>query len=219
MRAHRVWSVVGIALAIALGSAGAGWAADVAATAHVAGDALDLQNARFTLAVGSITAKGRIPFGAEPAQFNASWRDVDATAITTALAGRVAVAPAGALSGALNATGPLTQLSKWAADVVLRADGGTTRRGRLAIPGETRLQLADGRWRIESHHRADGIVPIALVAGGELDGTTIGNSTVAGRLDAAHALFENKDFTTAAAEFGTVATAYPGTGAGSLAAL
>ena len=104
------------------------------------------------MAGGRVSGKALIPLGDEPAHVNASWRDVDATAITTALAGRVAVAPAGALSGELNATGPLTRLPKWAADVVLRADGGVTRSGRLAIPGETRLQLADGRWRIESHH-------------------------------------------------------------------
>jgi hypothetical protein len=41
----------------------------------------------------------------------------------------------------------------------------------------------------------------------------------ASRFDAAHALYESKDFTAAAADFGAVAAAYPRTGAGALAAL
>ena len=107
-------------------------------------------------------------------------------ALTTALAGPIEVAPAGALSGELNATGPLTELRE------MGCGRRASRQWRQSLavaasrsPGETRLQLADGRWRIESHHRAGNTVPIALVAGGALDDTTIGNSTVAGRLDVA----------------------------------
>src|SRR5205823_6551180 len=44
-------------------------------------------------------------------------------------------------------------------------------------------ELADGRWRVESHVRAGNTVPLALVAGGVLNDKAIGNSTIAGTLD------------------------------------
>src|SRR5207244_13278076 len=136
---------------------------------RVTGDALDLQDARLGFAGGNVTAKGHVPFGDADTHLTASWSGVDATMLTSALAGPVDIAPSGALSGELNATGPLAEISKWSADVRLRADGGATRRGRLAIPGETRLQLADGRWRVESHVRVGNTVPLALVARGVLN--------------------------------------------------
>ena len=96
-------------------------AVDVTATARMTSDALNLQNAQFTLADGSITATGRIPFGDEPAHVNASSRrDIDATAMNErrsldALRRRCRCA------GGAGRRGRATQLPKSAPDVVLRA--------------------------------------------------------------------------------------------------
>src|SRR5262249_44838560 len=53
----------------------------------------------------------------------------------------------------------------------------------IAIPGDSRLTLADGRWRIEARHLAGGTIPFVLAAGGDVDAAVIGNSTLAGRAD------------------------------------
>src|SRR6185436_20093056 len=92
-----------------------------------------------------------------------------ATSLTTALASGVDVAPSGTLSGDVDAVGLLARLAQWSATARVHAEGGTTGRARVAIPGDTRLQLADGRWRIDARHRAGDVVPLALVAAGELD--------------------------------------------------
>ncbi|HYS26461.1 MAG TPA: hypothetical protein VEP46_12680, partial [Vicinamibacterales bacterium] len=156
---------------------------DVALKSHVSTEAANIEEAAFSIAGGRVAASGEIPLGDADAHLKASWHGVDATALTTALAGRVETAPSGTLSGDLSAVGPLAEIARWSADVTLRADGGVTRRGRVAIPGTTRLQLADGRWRIDARHRAGNTVPIALVAGGTLNSADVGRSTLDGRLD------------------------------------
>src|SRR5262249_29185962 len=62
-------------------------------------------------------------------------------------------------------------------------EGGATQKGRIAIPGDTSVQLANGRWSIEARHRVGSTVPLVLTAGGELNEAAIGNSTLSGRLD------------------------------------
>jgi translocation and assembly module TamA len=158
---------------------------DVALTSHVTTDAANIAEAGFTIAGGRVAASGEVPFADADAHLIASWNGIDAATLTTTLAGPVGMAPTGALSGQASAAGPLADIAKWSADVTLRAEGGGTRRGRIAIPGTTRLQLADGRWRVDARHRAGNTVPIALVAGGELNTTAVGSSTLAGRLDIA----------------------------------
>ena len=159
---------------------------DVGLTSHVTADAANIGEAAFTIAGGRVTAGGEVPFGGADAHLKGSWQGIDATALTTTLAGPVDMAPTGTLSGEVSAVGPLADIAKWSADVTLRADGGATRRGRVAIPGTTHLQLADGRWHIDARHRAGNTVPVALVAGGTLNSTTPGNSTLAGTLDIAN---------------------------------
>ena len=158
---------------------------DVAAALRVTMASADVGDLRFVFAGGRVAGKALIPFDDSPAHLTASWSGVDATSLTTALAGAVEIAPTGTLSGDLEAAGPLAQLSQWSATARLRADGGTTRRGRVAIPGETRLRLAGRRWRIEGHHRFGNATPVAIAAGGLLDERIIANSSIAGRMDVA----------------------------------
>ena len=153
---------------------------DLSVNAHVTTDSADLRNADFTIAGGRVNAKGQIPFASADAHLSASWRDVDAARLTAALAGALQIAPSGTLAGDVSMSGPLAEPSAWAAEATLRADGGVTGRGRVSIPGDTRLQVSGGRWRIDAHHRVGDTVPIALVAGGMLNNAEIGNSTVAG---------------------------------------
>ena len=155
---------------------------DVAATSRVTMTSADVRQLRFVLAGGRVEGKALIPFDDSAAHLHATWNGIDAASLTTALAGTVDIAPSGTLSGNLEAAGPLAQLSQWSADVRLHGDGGTTRHGRLAVPGDTRLQLADGRWRIEGHHRVGDVAPIAVVAAGRLDDAAPGNSTLSGTL-------------------------------------
>ncbi len=159
---------------------------DVTATSHVTADAATIQGAGFTIAGGRVAASGEVPFAGTAAHLNATWKDVDATMLATTLAGPIETAPTGTLSGQLSATGPLADIARWSADVTLRAEGGGTRRGRIAIPGTTQLQLADGRWHIDARHRAANMVPLVLVGGGDLNTAEPGRSTLAGRLDIAN---------------------------------
>jgi len=156
---------------------------DVAVTSHVNADAASIGEAALTIAGGRVTASGQVPFADADAHITASWHGVDATTLTAAVAGPVQMAPTGTLSGELSAVGPLAEIAKWSADIMLRADGGVTRRGRVAIPGTTHLQVADGRWRVEARHRAGNTVPFVLVAGGTLNSTAVASSTLDGRLD------------------------------------
>ena len=156
--------------------------ADLAATSRVTTAGAEVQDMRFSFAGGKVTGKAQIPFDDSAAHVTASWSDIDATSLTTALASGVDVAPSGTLSGDLDAVGLLARLAQWSATARVHAEGGTTGRARVAIPGDTRLQLADGRWRIDARHRAGDVVPLALVAAGELDEGAIPNSTIAGTL-------------------------------------
>jgi len=155
---------------------------NLAATSRVATGVAEVQDMRFSFAGGKVMGKAHIPFDDSAAHLNASWSDIDATSLTTALASGVDVAPSGILSGDLEAVGPLARLAQWSATARVHAEGGTTGRARVAIPGDTRLQLADGKWRIDARHRAGDVVPLALMAAGELDEGAIANSTIAGTL-------------------------------------
>src|SRR5512138_1404478 len=65
----------------------------------------------------------------------------------------------------------------------MHVERGSTRRGRIAIPGDTRVQLTAGRWAIQARHRVGSAIPVVLAAGGQLREEAIGNSTLTGRLD------------------------------------
>jgi outer membrane protein assembly factor BamA/autotransporter translocation and assembly factor TamB len=156
---------------------------DVLLQSRVTADAADVETAQFTMAGGRATAKGQIPFTDADAHVTADWTGIDAVALTNALAGPLEMVPTGTLSGDLETTGPLAQLSKLSTTVRLHAQGGATARGRVAIPGDARLQLAQGRWSIQARHRAGGTLPLVLMAGGQLNDEAIANSTLAGRLD------------------------------------
>ena len=84
---------------------------DVALTSHVTADQANIEGADFTIAGGRVAVKGEIPFAGADAHLNASWQGIDATTLTTALAGPIDMAPTGALSGQLSAVGPLAEIA------------------------------------------------------------------------------------------------------------
>ena len=153
---------------------------------HLTSERAEVRRAELAVARGRASAQGEIPFAAgADAHVSASWNDIDATALTSILAGPVAVMPTGRLSGGLDFTGPLAQVSRSNASVRLNLDGGATGRGRLAIPGTTSLRIANGRWQIDGRHRAGDTVPVMLAASGALNDRAITGSTLTGRLDVA----------------------------------
>jgi outer membrane protein assembly factor BamA/autotransporter translocation and assembly factor TamB len=156
---------------------------DVLVQSRVTADGANVETAQFTLAGGRTTAKGQVPFTDADAHLTAAWTGIDAYVLTTALAGPLETAPTGTLSGDLETSGPFAHLGQWAATVRLHAEGGATQRGRISVPGDTRLQLANGRWDIQARHRAGATLPVVLVAGGRLNEDAIANSTLTGRLD------------------------------------
>jgi outer membrane protein assembly factor BamA/autotransporter translocation and assembly factor TamB len=156
---------------------------DVLLQSHVTADGADVETAQFTMAGGRTTAKGQVPFADADAHLTAAWTGVDAAALTSALAGSLEMVPTATLSGDVEANGPLTRLSQVTATVRLHAEGGATAPGRLAIPGDTRFELKQGRWNIQARHRPGGTLPIVLAAGGELNEAAIANSTLVGRLE------------------------------------
>jgi len=156
---------------------------DILLQSQVTADAADVETAQFTVAGGRTTAKGQVPFADADAHLTAAWTGIDAAALTSAVAGSLEMVPTGTLSGDAEANGPLTRLSQLTATLRLHAEGGTTAHGRLAIPGDTRFEVSQGRWKIQSRHRAGGTLPIVLAAGGELNEDAVANSTLVGRLD------------------------------------
>ena len=150
---------------------------------RVTADAADVETAQFTIAGGRTTARGQVPFTDADAHLTATWTGVNAAALTNALAGPLEMMPTGTLSGDIETSGPLAHLSQLSATVRLHAQGGETARGRLAVPGDTRLQLTQGRWNIQAHHRVGGTLPVVLMAGGQLNDEAIANSTLSGQLD------------------------------------
>src|SRR6267142_2100357 len=78
---------------------------DVALKSHVSTEAANIEEAAFSIAGGRVAASGEIPLGDADAHLKASWHGIDATALTTVLAGRVETAPSGTLSGELSAVG------------------------------------------------------------------------------------------------------------------
>ena len=156
---------------------------DVLLQSRVTADAADVETAQFTIARGRATAKGQVPFNDAAAHLTAAWTGIDAASLTNALAGPLEMVPTGTLSGDLETSGPLADFSQMSATVRLHVDGGATARGRLSIPGDTRLQLAQGRWNIQGRHRAGGTLPLVLMAGGQLNNEAIANSTLRGRVD------------------------------------
>ena len=108
-----------------------------------------------------------IPFGAEPAHFNASWRDVDATALTTALAGPVEVRSGRCAVGRAERHGAASRSCRNGLRTSCFAPmAASLRRGRLAIPGRRACSWRTADGASSPHHRAGNTVPIALVAGG-----------------------------------------------------
>ena len=156
---------------------------DVMLQSRVTAAAADVETAQFTVAGGRVTAKGQVPFTDGNAHLSAAWTGIDAYALTTALAGPLQTAPTGTLSGDLETSGPLAHPGQSAATLRLHVEGGVTQRGRISVPGDTRVQLATGRWDIQARHRAGATLPVVLAAGGGLNEQAIGNSTLAGRLD------------------------------------
>ena len=156
---------------------------DVLLQSRVSAVAADVGAAEFGVAGGRVTAKGQVPFGAADTHLTAAWTGIDAFALTTALAGPLETTPTGTLSGDLETAGPLAHLAQWSATARLHAEGGATRSGRIGIPGDTRVQLAQGRWDIQARHRIGATLPVVLVAGGRLNEEAIGSSTLNGRLD------------------------------------
>src|SRR5262245_13976366 len=156
---------------------------DVLLQSHVTAAAADLETAQFTLAGGRATAKGQVPFTDADAHLTAAWTGIDAYALTNTFAGRLQTMPTGTLSGDLETSGPLGHPGQLAATVRLHATGGATARGRISVPGDTRLQLANGRWEVDARHRVGGTLPVVLKAGGRLNDEAIANSTLTGRLD------------------------------------
>ena len=156
---------------------------DLLVQSRVTADAANVETAQFTLAGGRATVKGQVPFTEGDAHLTAAWTRIDAYVLTTAVAGPLQTAPTGILSGDLEVSGPLAHLAQSAATIRLHAEGGATERGRISIPGDTRVQLANRRWDIQARHRVGGTLPIVLMAGGQLNDEVIGSSTVTGRLD------------------------------------
>jgi autotransporter translocation and assembly factor TamB len=171
---------------------------DVSLQSHVTAESAEIQTAQLAIAGGRVTAKAQVPFNPADAHVIAGWTGIDAASLVTTVAGAVGTTPTGTLSGNLEFTGPLAQVSRWSATVRMHAEGGATRTGRIAVPGDTSVQLANGRWSIQARHRVGSTVPLVLTAGGELNEAAIGQLDVkrtprrrlderaAGRAHAAH---------------------------------
>ena len=165
-----------------------GWsglqASQVRGQARLAPDRLIISEASLRLANGRVDVRGDVPFDTSQAsELHLSWSGVDVDALVSRLAPAASVRPAGSMSGMLDARGSGV-LPTWNADGRLRIDAAANARGRLAIPGDTRLQLAARTVRIEAEHRVAGIAPVALSLRARLDTPELRSAPLSGSMRA-----------------------------------
>ena len=158
-------------------------ASGVRATARLSPAALDVTSAGLVLAGGRVAAAGHLPFDdSQESRLTGSWSGVDLAVVTRALASDASLAPAGVTTGTIDVRGPLRDRRAWAADARVGIGPAANARGRLAGPGDSRLQVANGRWRLDGAHQVANVAPVRVALAGAL-GANVTSGPVAGTVD------------------------------------
>jgi outer membrane protein assembly factor BamA/autotransporter translocation and assembly factor TamB len=147
------------------------------------GSGLEFSDSRALIAEGHIDVAGSFAWQSQRVSVKASWNDIDAAELVTALTG-ADVAPSGRSSGALAASGAIDAIEAWNVDARVALEGGQRGRGRVPVPGEAHLQLMAGQWGIDARHLVGNVTPVDVVLMGRLQGEDFADSTVTGTLTA-----------------------------------
>lgn len=170
---------------VTLASGRVAWAGvdvtDVAVEARADAEAVTITQARFGVAGGQVSATGALAFGLRVAELEASWREVGIEPLVARVA-TAGVSPTGRASGELAASGSLDGFERWTARAGLRIGQGRNGEGRLSLPGETRLEMADGAWRLNARHLVGGALPIDASLQGRFRSEDVSASPIDGEL-------------------------------------
>jgi outer membrane protein assembly factor BamA/autotransporter translocation and assembly factor TamB len=136
------------------------------------------------IADGHMSAAASLAWG-EPSRtrLEASWRDVDVAQIVSGF-GDARVTPSGRASGELTANGNLDSITGWDVDARVEMVGGQRGRGRVPVPGESRLRVSAGQWELDSRHVVGDVTAIDASLTGRLMGSDLADSSIMGTLRA-----------------------------------
>jgi outer membrane protein assembly factor BamA/autotransporter translocation and assembly factor TamB len=152
----------------------------VRARAALTPERLAISDARLNLDGGQVSGRAILPLGSGDAgELHAGWTGIEAERLALHFA-RGGPLPAGTINGELDAAGR-GPLGGWTADGRVRVSDARDRRGRVALPGETRLRLTNGTWQLEGSHRIAHVAPVSARLRGRI-GDPLARSTVAGQV-------------------------------------
>ncbi len=156
---------------------------DVTTSARLTGRSLEVEQLSLEVAGGRIDGSGRLAMATPgDTRVDLAWSGID-LATVAAWVGPEFVVPANTTDGNLTASGPLDDIAAWQGEAAIRALPAANRRGRLSVPGTSRLRLASGRWHLDSAHALANVAPIRVELTGVLAPEDLGRSTMAGTAD------------------------------------
>ncbi|MBM3779427.1 MAG: hypothetical protein FJW23_14520, partial [Acidimicrobiia bacterium] len=141
-------------------------------------DAVRLDRLEASIGGGVVTADGRWEMAASRAVASVGWTGVSHALLDTLLSRQPFRVP-GVSSGSAALELDTADLSTLTLQATNRATAPEPRAGQIAVSGETRLDVAQGVWRLEGEHRVLG-ASLALDVGGELDVEEMTASTLGG---------------------------------------
>jgi outer membrane protein assembly factor BamA/autotransporter translocation and assembly factor TamB len=146
-------------------------------------EGVEIRESQAAIAGGGVDASGSLTFEPKQARVQASWNDVDAAQIVSALS-NTAVTPSGQISGELTASGLLDSIAGWDVDARIALAGGERGRGRIPAPGETRFRLSAGQWGLDARHVVADVTAVDASLMGLLRGGDFADSAITGTLRA-----------------------------------
>ena len=155
--------------------------ADVSAAVRLQGDGVLIAESRALIARGQLTATGGTTWEARRANIKASWRDIDAAQLVSAISS-ASLAPSGRTTGEATATGSLDSIDEWNVEARVALEDGQRGPGRIPAPGEARFHLTSGTWALEASHVVGDVAPVAVALMGQLRGAAVRESRMTGTL-------------------------------------
>ncbi len=157
---------------------------DVDLTTRVTTGRADVSQGAFTLAGGRVEVTAGVAFDGTGSRVAGRWADVGLASLTRALVdGGLAVVPAGPSSGTVTAEGRGFDVTRWTTSAAVRIGAADNAAGQLAMPGQLRLDVNAGAWRMNGQHDIGGVAPVGFMLNGRLQPD--GGASLAGSLDLA----------------------------------
>lgn len=147
-------------------------AEDLRARVTLGGDTVRVSDGRLRLAGGDVSAAATLPLDGAAGNLQLSWSDLDSSSVMNALLDPGGIVIAGRSSGSLTAQAPLNNPAAGRMELRVALAPAPNGRRRVALPGTTRLRVADRGWRAEGRHLVANIAPASFALEGELGAAT-----------------------------------------------